>query len=189
MARHPLWGNIAIDVGPRWLGSGIFQMGTCGLAALSWASTSTVRGRRLPTGCGWRVKPCSSAPALPLSTPAPSVTIIALGLQYAGLRLHLEQGDVRNSWAPRRHLQAEEQTRGPGQRTSRVLCRPVSQSTGPCARQSCQVGEGGRAAERQWDWEGLSPSSPSRPGSLQDCQAASGAFGPVRPQPSVPSLM
>lgn len=153
MARHPLWGSIAIDVGPRWLGNGIFQMGTCGLAALSYASTSTVRGRQLRTGCGLRVKQCFSSAGAASSPPlpTPSIIIIALGLQYSGLRLPLEKGCVRNSWALRRHLQAVKQTRGPDQRKSRVLGRPVSQSSGPCTRPSCQVGEGEGAAERQCD--------------------------------------
>lgn len=58
--------DTAIDVGPGWLGNGIFQMGTLwfghtelSLHKYSWGL------KQLPTGWGLRAKWCFSAAALP----------------------------------------------------------------------------------------------------------------------------
>lgn len=141
MARHPLWGNIAIDVGPRRLGSGIFQMGPCGLAALSCASTSTVRGRGgdgYPQGvAGGRRKHGSSARAPPLH-PRPSIIIVALGWRYPGLR----GGCTCQQRSDRQGARPEQEP------CSLPACLPEPR---PLCKAELPGLRGERAAERQWD--------------------------------------
>ena len=135
MACHSLWGNIAIDVRPRWLGNGIFQMGTLWFGRKhSWGL------RQLPTGWGRRAKRRFWAAALPS---LPSSLITALRRLCRGLRLQHEKGLWKDRWALGSLLRAKGRRPGSQGSLDKAAC-PLTAcppSTGPFTRARSRRGE------------------------------------------------